>query len=35
MLVKKDHIQNLIANDTQNRFKSLDNPEGYELWYDT
>lgn len=35
MLVKKDHIQNLIANDTQNRFKALDNPEGYELWYDT
>ena len=35
MEIKKDHIQNIIANDTCNRIKKLDNPEGWNIYFDT
>ena len=34
MLLNVDHVQNLIANDTCDRFKRLENDEGFELWHD-
>lgn len=35
MLINKDHISNLLAADTTDRFLPCENPEGFEIWYDT
>ena len=34
MIVNKDHIKNLVENDTENRFQKLENPEQIDIYYD-